>query len=372
MSKKRHSKFKIFLAIYAVVLVAAVAVVCSIVWKRLAAYQASYEEAKAGADPAICVEEFVTNLNYDSILNYIERYGLNTKGPHDMNIAHAKYFADMLVLNKAEYFKNDQYTNSTPVYDIVAGDKRIAVVSLKSAGKNDDFGFHKWQIKNMAFDTNMIEYRDVTIKVPAGSSVDYNGYVLTEEELVDTTEHKDRAIDAVTSAGGTAQFIDKYVVKNILGDVILQVITPEGEVLNCEEQDGVYDYAAVQYGERLAEVTERVFKIATAYIMNIYRQKSFSEISGYLEAKSKAYAIIKEVQSAIAWSWKPSRVDVLEQTVTDAIFYSEKLFSCSYYGKIYKFKKEGAAENGEEEFRYRMMFKKVSDKWVLSYFVLEN
>lgn len=49
-----------------------------------------------------------------------------------------------------------------PVYDVYAGDTRIAVLSLKADGKSDSFGFHDWKIRDMAFDTNEIDYKTTT------------------------------------------------------------------------------------------------------------------------------------------------------------------------------------------------------------------
>lgn len=363
-------KFKLFLIVWAAILVVAITVVSVSLWKRLDGYQKDYDAAAAAANPDVFADGFVRELSYETISRYIEQFGINTKGPVDTNLQHAKYFSDMVNGAAPRFERSEKFTDRTPVYDIFCGSQRMAVISLKSAGKNDDFGYHLWQLKDMAFDTDVIEYKDITIDVPAGFTVTYNGFELGEENLVKSEEFKDIAVEYAIAAGGQRYFTERYAVNNVLGEPIIKAVADEVE-LAYVEKDGNYDFVSGRYNEQVEAVRDRVYEIIDAYILNIYRHKTFWEIVGYLERNSDAYKVIYDVQASIAWSWKPATVDILEQNLTDCVFYNDNLFTCSYYGKIYKFK-EGAQENGEEEFRYRMLYKKINGQWVLSYFVLNN
>ncbi len=365
------NRFKIFLIAYSAVVVLAIGVVCIILWNKLDGYQKDYDAAKAAGNPDICAESLVRELDYTALLRYIKEYGINTVGPFDCDEQHAAYFSKLINLTTPRYERSEQFTDRTPIYDIYCGDERIAVVSLKSSGKNDEFGYHLWQIKDMAFDTDIIEYSNLSITVPAGSTVTYNGMALGEENRVAEEEYPDAAVSYAVNAGGEKYMLERYEVKNVLGEPVVTAADELGSELFCEENNGEYDFVSDRYNEFLDGVKDRVYEVVDAYIMNIYRKKTFWEIAGYLEKNSDAYKVIYDVQASIAWSWKPDTVDVLEQNLTDCVYYNENLFTCSYYGRIYKFK-EGAEENGEEEFKYRMMFKRINGQWVLSFFMLNT
>ena len=105
-----------------------------------------------------------------------------------------------------------------------------------------------------------------------------------------------------------------------------------------------------------------------AYISNIYYKLSFYQLSKYLVANSDAYVIIQAVQSSIAWGWHPDVVEILEESVSNYTEYSDTLFSCDYYAKIYK---ADADEEYEEIFNYQLLFEKVNGEYYLTYFNLK-
>ena len=91
------------------------------------------------------------------------------------------------------------------------------------------------------------------------------------------------------------------------------------------------------------DIEKRVFDTIDSYILTIYNHKSFDETATYIEYDSDAYRLIKDVLASVIWGWTPDTVDILEQNVTDYVAYGDNLFSCSYYGKIYKYE-EGKSE----------------------------
>lgn len=105
-----------------------------------------------------------------------------------------------------------------------------------------------------------------------------------------------------------------------------------------------------------------------AYISNIYYKLTFYQLSKYLVANSDAYVIIQDVQSSIAWGWHPDVVEILEESVSNYTEYSDTLFSCDYYAKIYK---ADADEEYEEIFNYQLLFEKVDGEYYLTYFNLK-
>ena len=364
-----QKRFRLGLKIYAGVLAFAILVVCIIVWNKLSKYQDRYDKAKAEGNPDIYAEEFIQGLSYDSLLDYIKEYGLNVKGEFDYEAEHAEYFFEMIKKNEASFVRSEKFKSALPVYDIMSGDTRVAVISLKSFGKSDDFGFHKWQLKEIAFDTEVIEYNDVKIIVPGGAKVTYDGNELSEENKITSSVKKDPVKDYAISLGATDYVTESYLVKNNIGTADIKVTDVNGNVINAVADGNVYDYTLESNKTFLEEVTPRVYDTMNAYISNMYNHRTFSEVAAFLEYGSNAYAVVQDVQATIYWGWTPDTVDILSQNIKDCVQYGDRYFACTYEGKIYKFE-EGAMESGEEEFNYRLLFHKIDGKWFLNYFVL--
>ncbi len=364
-----QKRFRLGLKIYAGVLAFAILVVCIIVWNKLSKYQDRYDKAKAEGNPDIYAEEFIQGLSYDSLLDYIKEYGLNVKGEFDYEAEHAEYFSEMIKKNEASFERSEKFKSALPVYDIMSGDTRVAVISLKSLGKSDDFGFHKWQLKEIAFDTEIIEYNDVKIIVPGGAKVTYDGNELSEENKITSSVKKDPVKDYAISLGATDYVTESYLVKNNIGTADIKVTDVNGNVINAVADGNVYDYTLESNKTFLEEVTPRVYDTMNAYIYNMYNHRTFSEVAAFLEYGSNAYAVVQDVQATIYWGWTPDTVDILSQNIKDCVQYGDRYFACTYEGKIYKFE-EGAMESGEEEFNYRLLFHKIDGKWFLNYFVL--
>lgn len=364
-----QKRFRLGLKIYAGVLAFAILVVCIIVWNKLSKYQDRYDKAKAEGNPDIYAEEFIQGLSYDSLLDYIKEYGLNVKGEFDYEAEHAEYFSEMIKKNEASFVRSEKFKSALPVYDIMSGHTRVAVVSLKSLGKSDDFGFHKWQLKEIAFDTEVIEYNDVKIIVPGGAKVTYDGNELSEENKITSSVKKDPVKDYAISLGAADYVTESYLVKNNIGTADIKVTDVNGNVINAVADGNVYDYTLESNKTFLEEVTPRVYDTMNAYIYNMYNHRTFSEVAAFLEYGSNAYAVVQDVQATIYWGWTPDTVDILSQNIKDCVQYGDRYFACTYEGEIYKFE-EGAMESGEEEFNYRLLFHKIDGKWFLNYFVL--
>lgn len=205
-------KFRRFLRIYASILGIATIVVCIIVWGRLKNYQESYDNSKSKHSPDKFMNEFVDNLDYEKILGYVKNYGINVETGINPKENHAAYFAACVAADGAKYDKNDKYTSVMPVYDVYAGDTRIAVLSLKADGKSDSFGFHDWKIRDMAFDTNEIDYKTTTVTVNEGMVLKYNGQAVGDEYKIDSTDND--AIRAKARAlGASVPAVETYVIK---------------------------------------------------------------------------------------------------------------------------------------------------------------
>lgn len=369
MSKNRtKSRFGSFMKIYTIILAVIAASICVVVWTKLKKYQNDYDSAKQAGSATNYVQEFVSGLDYDSILEYINKYGLNVMKGINPEINHARYFDNLISVYGASFRENEKNTNSIPRYDIMAGDVRIAVISLKASGKNDEFGFHGWVLKDMAFDTDEIEYTDIDIWVPAECKVAYNMQELSDEYIVENSVSDDDFTRKLKSLGVSVPDDVRYHIEYTFGNRNIAAINADGQMLKSVVNGSVYDF---RQGSTAMpdDLQTYVMDAMDSYIYTLYKKKSFGEIEKYIEKDSDAYRMISEVLTSAAWGWTPDTVDILEHDITDYVSYGDDFFTCRYYGRIYKFK-DGAMESGEEEFNYRIIFRNISGKWLMDYFIL--
>ncbi len=363
---KKLSFGKILL-IYAAVFMVIIAVVGVVVWNKLSDYQKDYDEAKAAGSPKLFAEELVAGWNYEAVTDYIESYGVDNLGEYNNKEVLADIFAGKSA--KISYSANEKYTEVMPVYDIYSGTTRLAVVSLKPEGTNDEFGFHKWQIRDLVFDTNNLETTNYTIKVTSDCKVVVNGEALTEDNVKSTYQNLDTLTKWVGEKYGHAIEYTEYELGACVSLPEIKVTDAAGnEITECVVKEDLVEYNCTSTPAFIEAVEPRVFDTTHAYISNIYYKLTFYQLSKYLVANSDAYVIIKDVQSSIAWGWHPDVVEIIEESVSNYVEYSDTLFSCDYYAKIYK---ADADEEYEEIFNYQLLFEKVGEEYYLTYFNLK-
>lgn len=373
MSKKKDDRgkrnFKIFLRIYAGILAIASVVVCIVVWNKLSAYQKSYDKSESAHDPDKYVSEFVRELDYDSLMIYMDTYGINLESGFNPQENLAAYYSDCISRDGITFARNEKFKKTSPVYDICSKDTRIAVISLKAEGRNDSFGFHDWTLGNMAFDTDSIKYSSVDIIVPDGATVTYNGQQVPESYIKERDVSSDVAADKVAELGGNVTRNIVYHITDTFGDRKITATDSNGNELTASVSDNNYDFSGLTGGTAPSDVEQRVFEVMDSFILTMNNMKPFEETSVYIEDGSDAYKMLYDAMDSVIWGWTPQSIDTLMEKVTDYVRYSDSIFACSYYGKIHK-NQEGAAESGDEEFNYRLVFRQTEGQWYLNYFVI--
>ncbi len=361
-------KFKHFLRIYAGIFAIAILIVCIALWAGLKKYQKSYDTSKAAGDPQIFADELINTWGYDSLLGYVDKCGVEKISKYNTSEQIAQFYADNY--SEVTAVKNEKYKDIMPIYDIYSGEDRIAVVSLKPLGENDDFGFHTWQVRDFQFDLESIDEKSYKVIVPAGVTVSVADAVLSSEEASSGNSTDDLILQKAQAISGMTFNSQVYNLGKCITAPTVVVTQADGTAMAAVEpsEEGTFDYAASITDDFITAVSDRVLATCDAYIMNIYSKLSFEDMCAYMEYNSDAYAVILDVQSSIAWGWKPDTVEIKEQKVSDYVKYTDNLFSCKYYGKIYKADSE---QSSEETFNYSLLFRQFDGQWYLTYFVIE-
>lgn len=355
-----------FLLIYVSVFVLIIFAIAVVVWNKLEDYQSNYNKSKDAGDPVLFIEELVDGWKFSNVEDYIAEYGAENLSKYNSIDVLAEVFT--AEGTDITYKKNDKYTEVMPVYDIYSDVTRLAVVSLKPEGANDEFGFHKWQIRDLVFDTNTLETTNYIVKVAKDSEVTVNGMKLELSEAKKIYSDSDVLSTWVSDKYGFVREFAEYELGACVSIPNIEVQDINGNPITeytCNDNVITYNCAA---GAEFTETVEpRVLEITHSYISNIYYKLSFYQMSKYLVDNSDAYAVIKDVQSSIVWGWHPDVVEIIEESVYDYVRYSDTLFSCKYYAKIYKADED---EEYQEVFNYHLLFEQVNGQYFLTYFNL--
>lgn len=169
--------------------------------------------------------------------------------------------------------------------------------------------------------------------------------------------------------GGQVSGYKVYQLKNYIEQPDIEVTTADNiPIEDVIVEDNLLDYSRNGMEEFIGSVEQRVLDTCNRYTYNIYMMASFSEVAAYLLPGSEAYSIVADVQEGIAWSWRPTVVNIESQQVSDYETYGDNLFSCVYRSTVYK---ADSQQEETESFCYKMLFQKSGEEWYLAYFIVE-
>lgn len=132
-----------------------------------------YEKSMPNNTMKAIVSQFTDN-NIDELLQVSNEITVNEFESVDVI---AEYIKTEIDDDKITFKrKNGEFTNTTPVYVVMAGDKIIAKVTLEEKGKNAH-GFTEWQLETLSFDGYIDDHNEITITVPTSSTLMINGVI---------------------------------------------------------------------------------------------------------------------------------------------------------------------------------------------------
>lgn len=311
---KKGNGFVAFIITYSVLLIALIVAGLIYVWNLLIDYEASI--------PDVNMEKYLVEFEAENIPALMDKYPVEINEYDSMDKVVAAY------VNQAErgeisYRKlTGSYTNTTPVYEVMAGDKAIAKVELCENGKNSH-GFSVWELKDISFEGYGPNTYDVSIKVPGKATVLINGDVINEaynvgtepvaltsnlaEHILDVPEYKIYKIeDLITSLS-----------INVEGDSIVQVT------------DGEYDieYTFGTDEDLKQAVSGQVTTMAREYGAYIINKGSLGTLRSYMTGKASEY--VSDIPAIWAYLWgEEYSHSYTNEVIDNFVKYSDDCFSC--------------------------------------------
>ena len=273
---KGLSAFKRFLIIYASVLVLIIAVALLLLHSFLKDYEAGR--------PANTMDNLITHIEKQDVGEWVKKSGL--LGEFETEQMVSDYFRDTFNGKEAGYKKKaGEYSESSPVYVLYAGDDKIASVSLTESRKNAH-KFTEWKISSIDFNVNSKDKsHSVKISVPKGSSVELNGVkvssdYITGEDSVELCKHVGEYVDTPAN--------DVYEINGLFTEPQVKVYSGDRELKTELAKDGYVAYYPEDNG-LLDEERTHILTIAEDYGKYMINRGSLTTLSSYMIGTAKEY-----------------------------------------------------------------------------------
>lgn len=376
----KNSSFRIFLAAYAGLWLVLTIALCIVLWNNLAKYQKSYEAAEASGNPELAMQEYMDMFLPENIGELIDRQQPQILSRFETIEDYKSFYKAFLTGKTISYVKDEEhYNDARPVYDVYAADTAasdidsgvlIGIVSLKAAGEKDDFGFNKWEVKDVVISENNYDYHDVYVKVMDDMQVYINGIEAGEQEYI-TGGLIDNAItDKAYELTGVTFNYKVYYAGDMVTEPVLKVVDAEGNDVTDSyvmEENDLKSYVFTASEEFVSGVEDRVREFCETYVYHIYRKASVSAVAAMMEDGSQAENLLYNAQSTLAWAWVPDTVEILDESYDEFMYYNDSYFSCRSTIDI---RKSDEKTTEDEKFVCQWMFKRVNGEWLVTYFIL--
>ena len=184
--------FKKGLIIYAAIALVLLMIGLYIFW----GFIDDYEESMPIYGMDKVVEDFKNN-NLDEYLSSVvngvyNEFETDNEAVRNEIISAYKKFVEG---KEVSFIKAKEYTDKSPQYIIMAGDAKVAKVTLSAKTKNDS-DFDVWSydsIEVSEYLVNILKTKDYTVTVPEGTEITVNGKKLSDSYIKESKEIKELA-----------------------------------------------------------------------------------------------------------------------------------------------------------------------------------
>lgn len=378
--RKKTSSFTYFLRAYAGLWLVLTVILCAVLWKNLSKYQRDYDAAAAAGAPELAMQENMELFTADNIGMLIEQQQPEILSRFETIEQYKDFYRSFLEQKKVDFKKNEElYNDARPVFNVYAYDasapddtegELFAIVSFKSAGEKDSFGFNKWEVKDIAISENIYDYHDVYVKVMDDMTVYINGIQADETEYITGGVIDNAMSDMAYNLTGVSFNYKVYYAGEMVGQPELQVVDVNGNDVTDNyvlEDNDLRNYESTASEEFIESVQDRVKSFCETYVYHIYRKASVDSVASMMESGSEAARLLYNAQSTLAWAWVPDTVEILDESYDEFMYYNENYFSCRSTINI---RKSDEKTTEDEEFVCQWLFKKIDGQWLVTYFVL--
>lgn len=357
-NRKRKKPFGRFLITYCSVLF----VLAIGTWILLYLFIGDYEEGQSKH----IMESYVEDFSKDKYEELVSKVELDVSDFEEKEQI-ASYLADKIDYTDVTYKKKaGEFSEQNPVYELVAGKKKVAKISLASQDENF-FGFPIWGIDKVEV-KDYLEGNDkktYELIVPTGSAVVVNGknvgdtYVTESGILFEPCKNISAYVETPT--------LTKYVISDLMIEPEVEVSLNE-QALVLEKEETIITASYPEDTALLEEQREAIEALAKNYSLYLINKSSLGVLNASMIGTAQEY--VRDIPAI--WAFPQGGTASFEDMeLWNCLRYSDDCFSVniSYNMKV-------VWTNGTPEANYdthlNYTFVKRNGKWYLADFVTQN
>lgn len=352
--KSRFSRFTVFLMTYAGILIAVVVILLFLLHGLLKDYESSM--------PANTMDKVLTQFTPENMPALLDEYSEVTSEFENEDTI-KEYFDDILTDNNLTYKrKAGEYSNTTPVYEVVAGNRNIAKVTLGEAGKNRH-KFTAWEVDTITFDTSATETAALTISAPSNAQVTINGKTVGDSYITE----KNVTFDPVKNVSAYVKTPTNtvYTIDGMISEPEVKA-SVNGTQLTVKAEKNKYTVSYPLDDSFIQAENAKITSINQAYGKYIINRGTLAELNKYLVGNAKSY--VSDIPAVWAFLYgKTYTYEFKNQNICNAVKYSNDCYSCEVNYDLYV-----NWGDGDKTYNTSMIytFVKTNGEWYLADFTI--
>lgn len=322
-SKKRYGALILILCmiLYAMLFFTAAAYGLEYLWGVLEAYE--------GSRTHIAINSYMEKVDAEYICDRSE--ALIDQIDHHIQSEEScrQVIRDFLKDGISYAKKTSQCTDTKQVYVLRSGGRVIGQFEMEAIGE-PVHGFTPWQITGDSFDLSFLLTGTVSTLAPHDYPVYVNGALLTEDYIIQTDIHYEVLSDFYEDY--TAPYMVTYEAGPCLGDISLQVTTPDGEPVTIDENTDVnifLDNCTPDELTQLNTFVEEYIYHYVAFMANYYgnTQKNYNELVKYILPGTTLETRMDKSIEGLVWIYH-TRIGIDQITINRAVALGDSKYLC--------------------------------------------
>lgn len=349
---KKLNKFGVFLISYSGILVGIFLVLLVFLYGLLKDYEKSM--------PSHTMDKLIKEFTKDNIEQVLVDNSISVNDFESVSTI-ADYYREVLQDHEAFYKrKSGEYTNTSPVYLIKAGDTSIAKVTLAEGGRNGH-NFTEWKVDKISIDGYIDANNEVTITAPTGAEVSLNGIKINDSYIT----QKDVTISSVKNVASFVTLPTNvvYKVSGLMAQPKIEA-TLKGTALEVKTEGKTTSISYPTDQALLDSQKSLIREIYQGYGKYIINRFSLAEASKYLVGTAKTN--ISDIPAVWAYLYgKTYTYEFKNENISNMVKYSDNCFTCNVaYDLIVKW------NEGEKTYNTKLIYTFVKTKgaWYLADF----
>lgn len=223
--------------------------------------------------------------------------------------------------------KTGSYTNTRPVYSVLAGQDEIAVIHLQeNKGKS---GRDKWSIgKEEVPGITLKGTETIVISAPEGCEV-YVNEIRVADSYITGTDEEAELLRSVEKYVTDIPRLQVYTLEGFFDTPQVRAVNTDGSEMTARVEGNKYSYGFQASHTFAQENTEWIKEMSKIYALYLSNDGSFEQLAAYLYPDNSVEGLKSKLATiGVIWYTAHTATSISDQNVRDFKQYGDNCFSC--------------------------------------------